>query len=48
MDRSPWLCGECGCQAIAFEIPVCPQCGSPKAQEAAAGKKTAAAKTVQE
>lgn len=49
MDRSPWVCGACGCQGIAFELAVCPQCDTPKAQQsAAAGKKTAAAKTGQE
>lgn len=49
MDRSPWVCSACGCQGIAFELAVCPQCDAPKALEApATAKKAGAAKTGQE
>lgn len=53
MDMSPWKCGECGCQQIAFDLAVCPQCGAPKTEpepepaaepSPAAAKKTATAK----
>lgn len=49
MDMSPWQCGECECQNIAYELAACPQCGAPKqkpetpAPAAAARKKGAAA-----